>query len=166
MLEAHAFQAIADPLHRALNRPLNRPLRGCWRLALLATLVGLPLAGGCGGESSGRVPVGGTVTMAGTPLAKGTVEFHPVSSGTMTGGTIRDGRFAIPASQGAMPGEYQVRIFATDDAGEPVEDPNLPPGMSDRPLQPELIPPRYNTETELTATIEAAGSTDLIFALD
>lgn len=133
---------------------------------LAVAFCSLTFVAGCGPDTGGRVPVSGTVTLGGEPLEQGTIEFHPTGEGTITGGTIRDGRFDIPATQGALPGEYEVRIFAADMEGAPMDDPNAPPGESDRPLQPELIDARYNTESELTAEIGESGATDLNFDLE
>lgn len=141
-----------------------------WRrtpIFLLAlALAPLGLLTGCGADTGGRVPVAGTVNLGGEPLERGTIELHPLEAGTVTGGTIRDGRFEIPANKGAMPGNYEVRIYASDSSGAPVEDPNAPPGESDRPLQPELIDKRYNVESELTVEIGEGGNTDLTFDLE
>ncbi|WP_153555528.1 hypothetical protein [Roseimaritima sediminicola] len=132
---------------------------------MIASLVG------CGEDTGGRVPVGGTVTLGGEMLDRGTIEFHPVSSGTITGGTIRDGRFDIPATSGALPGKYEVRIFSTDVDAEAVaqEVPeDAPPGPESerRPLQPEKINKRYNIESELTADIPEGGTKELSFDLE
>ena len=134
--------------------------------ALLVALLSLTLTAGCAEDTGGRVPVAGTVTLDGSALDRGTIEFHPINDGTVTGGSIRDGRFEIPATQGATPGEYEVRIYAADEASDPVEDPNAMPGDSSRAVQPELIPERYNVNSELTAQIEEGGSTDLSFDLE
>ncbi|QEG43180.1 hypothetical protein [Roseimaritima ulvae] len=101
-------------------------------------------------------------------LDRGTIEFHPLSNGTITGGTIRDGRFDIPAATGALPGEYEVRIFSTNVDVDPMPPEDLPPGPESerRPLQPERIPKRYNVESELTADIPDQGTTELAFQLD
>lgn len=133
--------------------------------ALAAGLMGS--FSGCGPDTGGRVAVGGTVTVGGTLLDQGTIEFHPLDSGSITGGAIRDGRFDIPATTGALPGKYEVRIFSTDNDA-PAEEPEGPPGPEStrRPVQPERIDKRYNIESELTAEIPEQGATDLTFELD
>ena len=124
------------------------------------------LIAGCGPDTGSRVLVAGTVSLAGSPLPAGTIEFHPLGEGSPTGGMIRDGQFQIPAIKGPVAGEYTVKIFATDASGEPVIAPDAPPGDSSMPLPPELIPERYNTQSELVATIGPRGTTDLAFALE
>ena len=123
---------------------------------------------GCSPDTGGRVPVAGTVTLGGTMLDRGTIEFHPVSTGSITGGTIRDGRFEIPATTGAFPGSYEVRIFSTDVDAAAEAPTDAPPGPESerRPLQPERINKRYNIETELTAEIPEGGTSELVFDLE
>lgn len=79
---------------------------------------------------------------------------------------IREGRFDIPALQGPLAGDHKVKIYATDPGGGPSVDPNAAPGDSSMPLQPELIPERYNAQTELMASLSSRGSQDLAFDLD
>lgn len=138
---------------------------------LLCAVLAVALTGsfsGCGPATGDRVAVGGTVFLDGTMLDRGTIEFHPLSNGTVTGGTIRDGRFDIPAATGAKPGMYEVRIFSTNVDAAPTVPEDLPPGPESGrpPLQPERIHKRYNIESELTADIPAEGATNLAFKLD
>lgn len=82
-----------------------------WSAALQVVLVA-----GCGatGDGLARVPVRGTVTLDGKPIANGSIQFVPESAGTATevGATIKDGGFSIPADNGAVPGKYVVRIYS------------------------------------------------------
>ncbi|QDS95345.1 hypothetical protein FF011L_41390 [Roseimaritima multifibrata] len=138
---------------------------------LLGAVLAAGLTGtlsGCSPDTGGRVPVAGTVTLGGTMLDRGTIEFHPLSTGTITGGTIRDGRFEIPATKGALPGKYEARVYSTDVDSAPIVPDDLPPGPESerRPLQPELIHKRYNLESELTAEIPEGGTSELVFELD
>lgn len=120
---------------------------------------------GCGADTGGRVPVAGKVTLDGQPLERGSIEFHPSGSdGTMTGSVIEDGEFSIPATQGAKPGSYSVKIYATGDTVE--VEPDQPPGPEgEGAISEELIPPKYNRNTELTADIGDGGTEDLSFDL-
>ena len=76
-----------------------------------ALAFALATAFGCG---SAAVPVSGSVTRAGAPLASGYVTFEPdAASGTTgTGETapIVDGAFTMPSTHSLVPGKYVVRI--------------------------------------------------------
>ncbi len=136
----------------------------------LYTAVAVLLLGsisGCSPDTGGRVHLAGTVTLGGTMLDQGTIEFHPLSEGSITGGAIRDGRFEIPAATGALPGKYEVRIYST--AVDENVDANVlaPPGEeSELPPPSERINKRYNVESELTADVPEGGASDLSFELD
>lgn len=133
--------------------------------ALLTMAVGLTIVG-CGADTGGRVPLAGQVTLDGTPLDRGTIEFHSSGGGSVSGGAIRDGRFEIPAAQGVTPGSYEVRIYSASESGE-VANPDEPPGPeAERQVAQERIPARYNTQSELTTQVGEDGATDLKFDLE
>jgi hypothetical protein len=100
---------------RCAPSPRRRPLS----LLLLALVIGLP---GCGRQGEDLVPVGGTVTVGGQPLTRGSVAFHPDrdhgnESDHLPTGTINaDGRYrlAIGKRDGAPPGWYRVVVFAPE----------------------------------------------------
>lgn len=96
-----------------------------------------------------RQAVSGKITLDDQPLQAGTIEFSPVESGTMSGALIEDGVFSISAEKGLSPGAYIVRISAANADDEPVDL----PGESNK-IAPELIPAKYNSESELTFTVQ------------
>jgi len=139
----------------------SRPVRNAL-LTISACLV-TAVFSGCGGTSDGRVPVSGDVKLSGQPLDRGSIEFHPQDpSGVLTGGMIVDGRFEIPADQGAKPGKYQVRVFAS---GESLAaDPNVPPGPeTESQVSSERVSAKFNVNSELEVEIGKSGSEDLLF---
>jgi hypothetical protein len=147
-----------------------RPLRrDCGVLCTLALLVLAPL--GCNTpvqDTLPREPISGTVNFDGQPLQKGTIQFQPASQaeGTASGGMIDDGRFDIPRNEGPVPGKYKVQIDARDDSGStlaPGELPGAPNVPKKRPAR--LIPPHYNTKTELTAEVKSGGLNTFTFDL-
>jgi hypothetical protein len=77
-------------------------------------------APGCGPGNSNRVPVEGTVTLHGQPVAYGAVALQPAAgaSGPASGGEIKDGRFSIPRKAGPAVGEYRVRFTVVLEKGE------------------------------------------------
>ncbi len=141
----------------------RRPSR---RVLALGSLLCFSALIGCGGPATDRVPVAGEVTIDGQPLDRGSIEFHPDGEeGTVTGGVIREGTFEIPATQGAKPGKYSVRIFASSGGVE--AEPDEPPGPeAEGQVAEERIPAKYNTETELSADIGEQGAVDLRFEVN
>ncbi|MCI0457369.1 MAG: hypothetical protein L0Z62_10405 [Gemmataceae bacterium] len=80
----------------------------------------IPLSG-CGGSSSGLIPVAGKVTVDDKPLTKGTVAYHPEDKGqgkkTPSGEIGADGSYQLytEGKPGAPPGKYKVTVVS---AGE------------------------------------------------
>jgi hypothetical protein len=103
---------------------------------------------GCGAKGPELSAVEGTVTLDGQPLAHAHVEFHPVQEERTSydGQTDRTGHYELHASakrKGAEPGDYLVRITLPKQAAEPGVTPQL------------KLPVRFNTQTELKATVKA-----------
>ena len=122
---------------------------------LLATAIT-----GCGKpDPLNRQAVFGEIALNGTPLPDGTIEFSPVGSGTSSGAVIQAGKFAISAEKGLPPGDYVVRISAADAGVAATEM----PGESNI-LAAELIPPRYNSESDVKFTVKA--DQENVFTLD
>jgi hypothetical protein len=128
--------------------------RRFWVALLLLGLLG------CSGKSS-RVPVAGTVTLDGKPLADASVSFHPRDQTPGLGGQGRtgtDGKYAItPArhADGLDPGDYTVvisRPLRRDGSPPP---PNVPPIESDAR---ETLPPIYSSRSD--STLKATVSPD------
>jgi len=139
---------------------LRRVGVGWFGLLLVVFLVG------CGPSTDGRVPLAGEVLLDGQPIDRGSIEFHPQGEGgTLTGGTIVNGKFEIPAIQGPKPGKYQVRVFA---AGDSVGvDPNEPPGPeSEQQVAKERVAKRFNVESELMTDVGDKGDTALKFSVE
>jgi len=119
-----------------------------WKVALAGILVVLLV--GCGG--SGLTPVGGVVTLDGQPLAEGTIHFAPADGQAPTqAAVIREGKYGTELQRT----NYKVQIFAPKPAKVVAKlDENGPGGG---PRMEELLPQRYNTQSELTLTV--TGST-------
>ena len=84
-----------------------------WRLAFALMLLGIV---GCGSKHSATVPVTGTVTLDGQPLAGVGVLFSPQSTGRPAHGmTDASGNFSLQTydvpGDGAIPGTYLVAII-------------------------------------------------------
>jgi hypothetical protein len=129
---------------------------------------------GCGHAGSDRCDVTGTVTLAGQPVDGGNIEFAPLaaSQGSASGAMIQAGRYTIPSKTGLSPGKYRVRIYWADkptlvDADES----DAPPGAIKKnpariPQVKELIPAKYNVESQLTIDVRQDGGNTFDFALE
>lgn len=128
-------------------------------VGLSAALLG---ALGCGSEVK-RNALSGTITYKGNPIKSGTINFSSEGDGKYVAtGTIIDGKYAIPAGSGLPPGKYLVAIS--------YPDPNIPAPPTDEPPGEstdarELLPAKYNEQSELTAEIKK-GPNEVNFTLD
>lgn len=132
---------------------------GCTQVVLFLAV----LTSGCGQNTGGRLGVSGTVRFQGAPLQSGTIEFASADAKQLTGSTITDGKYSVPAAQGLPPGKYTVRISATQDEGAA---PTGPPGPESMTQQAKsLIPPQYNVDSTLTAEVTQGGNNVFDFDL-
>jgi hypothetical protein len=116
-------------------------------LALLAT--------GCG-SSYPLGTVTGTVTLDGKPLPQATVTFSRGQGRMSVGTTDEQGRYKLLYTvnqQGAEPGTHTVSITTQIDAVSGEGDLAAVEGRK------ELLPPRYNDKTELTAEVKRGRNT-------
>jgi hypothetical protein len=119
---------------------------------------------GCGGDGYselGLVPVSGTVTLDGQPLAGAKVSFEGDDKRVAIGTTDAAGRYTLmydSQTPGATPGPKVVRITTAD---AEAEGGGAAEGAA--PVK-ETIPARYNTQSELTADV-SAGKTTFDFVL-
>ena len=92
-----------------MKRLGNETVVICW---LLVTVIVLSFVSGCGKQNSQRVPVQGTVTYRGEPVAQGSIALRPTgkTSGPAAGTDILDGKFEIPRHAGPATGSYSARI--------------------------------------------------------
>jgi hypothetical protein len=106
---------------------------------------------GCGKDNPlNRQSVSGKISLDGTLLPQGTIEFSPKGEGVASGASIKDGKFEIPADKGLPAGDYLVRLSASDATAELVEM----PGESNK-IAAELIPEKYNSKSSETFTVKA-----------
>ena len=138
------------------------------RLAV-AVVAGLSAQGCSGsGDDLPRESVSGTVTLDGRPLSTGAIRFSPsrndLSGHAVEGGdSIKNGRFSISREVGLIPGDYRVSIFSGNTTGQrPSADAG--PGRIAKAAK-ELIPAKYNSQSELMANVPKGGLTDLRFDL-
>lgn len=133
-------------------------------------LVGLV---GCGGGKpqpfANSVPVSGTVTFQGQPLAQGVVRLVPADDkGQPVTGAIKDGKFSLNttvSSPGVVVGKYKVCVISNREKAPP---PPGPDGSSplDETKPESLIPTRYaKGETSGLEVDVQAGLKPLVYEL-
>jgi hypothetical protein len=134
------------------------------RIACLLLLAALPAAG-CG-KSSKIVPVSGRVTLDGRPLAEARINFQPQGDALEPGPgsfalTDANGEYTLELVGGGGKGAYvgTHRVFITKSTNQPnPEDDRARAG-------PNLVPPKYNLQSELTCDVPSGGRTDANFDL-
>jgi hypothetical protein len=110
-------------------------------------------------KKSNRSTVSGSVTLDGQPLKSGVIRFVPVDGATATADSmVTDGKF----SASVPPGEKKVSISAPKVTGtrRMYETPDSPT----IDVTEELLPKRYNAQSELTLKVES-GAQSKDFAL-
>ena len=130
------------------------------QLGLRVCMLSMLIACGCGKtDPLHRQAVSGKITLNGDPLKAGSIEFSPVENGSPSGASIQDGSYVIPKEKGLPPGDYLVRISASDGNEQTVEV----PGESNK-ISKELIPAKYNVKTTLRFHVDEKGQN--VFDLD
>ena len=135
-----------------------------WRLGFAAILLLGAIAVGCS-RVPRRFALEGQVTVDGAPLESGSMAWIPTgqTGGPTCGGSITRGRFAIPAPEGAREGQYRVEITASRQS-ERADSPSLD-GMTMGYSVYQYLPARYNSESELVATVTRGGKNVYTFEL-
>lgn len=124
------------------------------RVSILTLGIAVLLSG-CSRSTSRReektYPVQGTVLLDDQPLAEGEIWFKEPAKGVFHLIPIRDGKFQGQASAG----EKRVEIFAYK--VETTIDPAIKEMYGDQaePGKISIIPPQYNVNSTLTATVKA-----------
>ncbi len=129
------------------NRNCPQPSSRQVMLLFAAMLAVTPLAG-CG-DGIERVQMSGKVTYAGQPVEDGQIRFIPApgTEAPLTVEPIINGRYETGTSGGVPVGSYQVAIRAYHP-----DDPA--PTGPDMPQRRQLLPKKYNNQTELKITLE------------
>jgi len=104
-------------------------------------------------KRAGKYEVSGSVTWNGEPVETGFVTFHPEGGKSDEAGPLASGRYSFYAHAG----KNRVSIQAEKVAGfnQAMNQPNVV----------QFIPPKYNTESELSAEVTADGDNTFDFAL-
>lgn len=143
-----------------------RMTSGCAWLWLAALAVAASGCGRGGKQLPNRVPVSGRVTIAGKPLAYGTVQFVPSTpDGHNAMGVIKGGFFTMLSAEslpGVVKGPYKVSIVSP----KPIDESNRPKDPFSPDAWKSNIPKRYaNIETSGLAVDIVTPTRDLTFEL-
>ena len=114
------------------------------------------LHGGCGDVGPQRAAVEGEVTVGGQPLKSGRILFLPVppTVGPATSLVIARGTYRSDRGGGPLVGSHRVELEATLELGFALEDEEAFVRRAEAKLPAQLIPPEFNRQSRLTATIE------------
>jgi hypothetical protein len=136
------------------------------RVAWLAAMIVVALAGCGGDEPFERYEITGQVSYQGKPVENGSIVFEPqASAGNLAPtayGKIEGGEFTTPKEQGPTKGAYLVRVNGVDHSkmkpaaapGEPVETPALFP---EHRFEVEIPPPDNRLEIVVPADSDAGA---------
>ncbi len=133
------------------------PLARCLLVCSFLCLSSL----GCS-RHGGRLPVSGSVSYRGVDIAEGSIQFTPedLSNGKPEGAIIKNGKFAIPAASGLLPGTYVVQITAASSGSSGAgKNPGAPSGST------ELLPEQFNAKSKLRAEVKAGQKNQFDFPL-
>lgn len=116
---------------------------------------------GCGGGDDGpqMYVVSGTVSMEGSPVETGRILFRTAGAGKAFSADINDGAYELEAEAGEMAVEITAsRII-------PGKFDNSNPDDEPQPVGEMYIPAKYNSKTELKATVNPDGENEVPFNL-
>ncbi|MCA9038335.1 MAG: hypothetical protein KDA91_24590 [Planctomycetaceae bacterium] len=134
-----------------------------------AMILCISLFTGCSDKVAGpvRAAVAGTVTVDGAPLEEGTVVFVPTegTSGPRVTVSVVDGRFEAAPEHGPVVGQHRVEIQST--CGPAFDDEQMVDSLAKNPhrLNVVVVPPIYNTISQLKASITEGTKNELAFDL-
>lgn len=131
----------------------------------LIAILGLCVVAGCGpSDPLGRKAISGTVTLDGTPVEQGTINFEPQGGGatTSSGANISDGKFAIKKEFGLPPGSYVVRVSVPKPGTGGTFDENSLPGEMLPPPE-EMAPSEWNENSKQMIEVKPDGPFEFPF---
>jgi hypothetical protein len=145
-----------------MSKPVSYVMPLHIRAARIVALAMAAVAVGCGGSDLDRIPVAGRVRFNGEALAKGQIRFIPQSGtkGPVTVEPINAGQYATDNTGGVPVGSHRVEIRGYDAH----EYATAPTGPGSPPIK-QLLPAKYNSASELSATLNPSSDHELNFDL-
>ena len=141
----------------------------------MIAVLGLVFFQGCAQHPLGAVKVTGMVTVGGEATEGISVTFIPTASDGREayGTTDAQGRFVltIPGTDvgsGAIPGEYIVTFFKTEDPAAGMHEDEVRQRFGGLPPTIDLLPVKYKSRTDTPiapVTVEARGRNEFTFEL-
>lgn len=129
--------------------------------ATAALVAGLAaVLAGCGRPVPASLE--GTVTFRGRPVQAGAIRLFPggATPGHGAGAAVTDGRYRIEAGRGLVAGTYRIEMVGFEGTGKTVPAEDLQPGQPETvPETVQILPPRYNEESQLVVTVKAGENT-------
>src|SRR5262249_34636332 len=111
-----------------------------------------------------REPVSGQVTLDGKALENGQITFTPMGGGEpVVAAIIKDGHYALGRGDGPAPGAQRVNVWSRKPTGKKLPSDVEPGTFIEEPR--EIIPARYNLNSELKADVTQGGNNRFDFAL-
>ena len=140
-----------------MQTPDSRPVAA--RRAATGAIFFLTLAlSGCGPGRPATIPVSGSVTLDGQPVAAATVLFQPVSGVPGRAITAADGSFTLTTftdGDGAIVGRHQVAVSKLSLSGVAIDDAGVSgPGIAGEAKETWHTPKRYATPAESGLEVE------------
>jgi len=133
-----------------------------WTVCLLAVAA----IAGCGEPGRGGLRVAGSVTLDGQPMPAGSVVFVPTGKGHKAAGEIVAGEFVIDESDGPIPGQYRVEVYASESSDVPLDDPLAYARSAPHVPPPNPVAARFNTQSTLRETVAADGENSFSFQVE
>jgi len=116
---------------------------------------------GCGGGDDGpeMYDVSGEVTFDGVPVESGRILFRSTDGGKAFAGEIKDGSYELETEPGPMTVEVTASRIV------PGKFTSASPDDEPEPVGEMYIPAKYNSKTELSATVTEDGDNEFPFSL-
>lgn len=135
---------------------MHQSFHHTYHTAALLVLLALTGTSGCASKDRwNKVVVSGNVTYLGEPVEIGRIRFIPTDGtrGPITVERIESGRYSTQSTEGVPSGKLRVEISSYDTE----EYENAPTGPGAPPIR-QLLPAKYNRESELLIAIEPEPS--------
>ncbi len=128
-------------------RPTHVNVSRSFIVGPVVLMIALTLVVGCKKRTMGTVS--GMVTIDGTPVKTGGISFFPSNLQASTAGSeITDGQYSAEVAPGVA--KVEIRVPKVVGQKKLYNTPNSPV----RPILAEVLPAKYNDETELTLDVQ------------